>query len=58
MTWQMFAVLFTEAAGANAVNRFPDYNTTLSQVQYGEFAHTQVRRFIIVRRKREYCFAV
>jgi hypothetical protein len=54
-------VLFTEAAGANALNKLnpmADYNTNLSKVKYDEFVHTQVRRFIVVKRKREFCFAV
>ncbi|KAI4644472.1 hypothetical protein J4E93_006375 [Alternaria ventricosa] len=35
-----------------------DYNTNLSKVKYNEFVHTQVRRFIVTKRKREFCFAV
>jgi hypothetical protein len=60
MVIHMFAVLFTEAAGANAlnINRVTRYNDNLSLVQYGEWAHTQVRRFIIVRHKREHCYAM
>lgn len=57
---QVFSVLFTETAGANAVNGLnpTDYNTNLSRVKYNEYAHTQVRRFIVVKQKREFCFAV
>jgi hypothetical protein len=51
---QVFSVLFTETAGANPT----DYNTNLSRVKYNEYAHTQVRRFIVVKQKREFCFAV
>jgi hypothetical protein len=54
----MFSILFIEPAGANAVNNVTYYNPNLSQVQYGEYAHSQVRRFIVVKHKREYCFAV
>ncbi|KAH7378343.1 hypothetical protein BKA66DRAFT_467089 [Pyrenochaeta sp. MPI-SDFR-AT-0127] len=54
----VFAVLFTEAAGQTALNAVTDYNTALSRVRYNEWAHTQVRRFVIVRRRREFCFAV
>jgi len=35
-----------------------DYNTSLSRVRFGEHVHTQVRRFIVVKRKRAFCFAV
>jgi hypothetical protein len=35
-----------------------DYNTSLSKVKYDEYVHTQVRRFIVTKRKREFCFAV
>ncbi|KAF7673029.1 hypothetical protein GT037_008980 [Alternaria burnsii] len=57
---KVFSILFTETAGANAVNGLnpTDYNTSLSEVKYNEYAHTQVRRFIVVKRKREFCFAV
>lgn len=58
---QVFSVLFSENAGANAVNALnpmADYNTNLSKVKYNEYVHTQVRRFIVTRRKREFCFAV
>lgn len=58
---QVFSILFTEPAGANALNGLnpmADYNTNLSRVRFGEHVHTQVRRFIVVKRKREFCFAV
>jgi hypothetical protein len=54
----MFAILFAEAAGSNAVT---DYNTDLSlltRVKHGELVRAQVRRFIVVKRKREFCYAV
>ncbi|KAI8937912.1 hypothetical protein NX059_005596 [Plenodomus lindquistii] len=55
----VFAILFTEPAGSNAtINAVTDYNTALSWVRYNELAHTQVRRFIVVRRKRGFCYAV
>jgi hypothetical protein len=54
----VFAILFSEAAGANALNAVTDYNTALSKVRYDEFVHSQVRRFIVVRRKREFCYAM
>ncbi|CAO2654004.1 Nn.00g107370.m01.CDS01 [Neocucurbitaria sp. VM-36] len=55
---RLFSVLFTESAGHNALNAVTDYNTALSRVRYNEYVHTQVRRFIIVRQKREFCYAV
>lgn len=64
---QVFSILFTEPAGANALNGLnpmADYNTNLSnntnlsRVRFGEHVHTQVRRFIVVKRRREFCFAV
>lgn len=57
-------MLFSEAAGANAVtalkniNNVTDYNSSISVVKYRENVHSQVRRFIVVKRKREFCFAV
>jgi hypothetical protein len=55
---RVFSVLFSENAGANALNPMADYNTNLSKVKYNEYVHTQVRRFIVTKRKREFCFAV
>jgi hypothetical protein len=58
---QVFAILFTEPASANAANEaniVTDYNTTLSRVQYNKLAYTQVRRFMIVMHKREHCYAM
>jgi hypothetical protein len=60
----MFAILFIEAAGTNAINQATNYNgdafhlSHLTRVRYGELAHAQVRRFIVVKRKREFCYAV
>ncbi|KAF2134756.1 hypothetical protein P153DRAFT_329412 [Dothidotthia symphoricarpi CBS 119687] len=54
---RVFSMLFTEAAGTTVT----DYNTThsaISQVAYGEPVYTQIRRFIVVRHKREFCYAV
>jgi hypothetical protein len=54
LTAQVFAVLFTEPAG------YPnptDYNSAISLVKFGEAVHTQVRRFVVVRAKLEFCFA-
>ncbi|KAF2868226.1 hypothetical protein BDV95DRAFT_501386 [Massariosphaeria phaeospora] len=46
-------ILFTEAAGTTATG----YNPCISVVSYGQSVHTQIRRFIVVRAKREFCFA-
>jgi len=60
----VFSVLFSEAAGVNAftamrnINNVTDYNSSISMVKYRELWHTQVRRFIVVKRKKEVCFAV
>jgi hypothetical protein len=55
---QMFGVLFTGGADEYALNAVTDYNSVLSQVQYNGHAYSQVRRFIIVKRKREHCYAM
>ncbi|KAL5114359.1 hypothetical protein ACEQ8H_007749 [Pleosporales sp. CAS-2024a] len=58
---RLFAVLFTEAAGEHArdiVNKVTDYNTSLSLGKYEEGVHSQVCKFVVVRRKREYCYVV
>ncbi|CAN9445342.1 unnamed protein product [Alternaria alternata] len=61
IAYMVFSVLFTETAGAdnvNGLNPMADYNTSLSPVRYDEHVHTQVRRFIVVKQRREFCFAV
>lgn len=53
--------MFTEAAGAQALNGITEYNdnlSDLSRVKYDEIVHTQVRRFIVVQHRREFCYAV
>jgi hypothetical protein len=57
---QMFEILFTDAAGEYALNAVTDYNSVLSRVSYSDhvLGNSQVRRFIIVKRKREHCYAV
>ncbi|KAH4177157.1 hypothetical protein HBH98_180920 [Parastagonospora nodorum] len=57
---RLFSVLFTEPAGANAIrnNAVTDYNSALSYVMLGGVAHTQVRRFIVVRNRKAFCYAV
>lgn len=51
---RVFSVLFTEGAGATATS----YNSSLTYVKYGELAHTQVRRFIVVRQRKAFCYAI
>lgn len=54
---QVFSMLFTEAAGSTVT----DYNSSYSNMSlpiHGELVHTQIRRFIVVRQRREFCFAV
>ncbi|KAF2794487.1 hypothetical protein K505DRAFT_242039, partial [Melanomma pulvis-pyrius CBS 109.77] len=50
---KVFAVLFTEAAGSTATS----YNSSISFVKYNERVHSQIRRFIVVRARKEFCFA-
>jgi hypothetical protein len=50
---QVFSVLFTEAAGSTVTA----YNDSISRIIYGELAHSQIRRFVVVRQKHEFCFA-
>lgn len=50
----VFSVLFSEAAGATATS----YNDSFSMVKYGEYAYSQVRRFVVVRQKKAHCFAI
>lgn len=46
-------MLFTEPAGSTVT----DYNTSISTVRFGQYVHTQIRRFIVVRSMREFCYA-
>jgi hypothetical protein len=58
---QVFAVIMNETAGSSS--RTPhavDYNTShsLNAVKYeNNIVYTNLRRFIVVRAKREFCFA-
>ncbi|KAF1357964.1 hypothetical protein EJ07DRAFT_126380 [Lizonia empirigonia] len=55
---RVFAVMWNETAGATL--RPVDYNTSRSynevRVQ-GNIVYTNVRRFVVVRKRREFCFA-
>ena len=49
---QMFSVLFTESAGETADRN----NGSISEVLLGGHAWTGIRRFIVVKQKRGFCF--
>ncbi|KAF2839894.1 hypothetical protein M501DRAFT_1003381 [Patellaria atrata CBS 101060] len=52
----MFACLFTEGMGATAN---PDLsNPNVSVVRYGEYAYTDIRRFVVVQERRGFCLAL
>jgi hypothetical protein len=57
---KVFAILFSEPASGNTdpTRWYNSGNTNLSLVQYGEYVFTHVRRFIVVKRRREFCYAV
>ncbi|KAF1832454.1 hypothetical protein BDW02DRAFT_502913, partial [Decorospora gaudefroyi] len=57
---KLFAILFTELAGEDVLNakQDADCDSAISRVPLGGFAYTQLRRFIVVKRRREYCYAV
>lgn len=50
----MFSLLFTEPPGATMPGRDDD---NVSLVKYGEIVYTNVRRFIVVREGRGFCYA-
>jgi hypothetical protein len=58
---QVFAIIMNENAGNSSTTPQPlDYNTShsLNAVKYEDnVVYTQVRRFVVVRQKREFCFA-
>jgi hypothetical protein len=49
----VISVLFTENAGTTAT----PYNDSISYVRFSERVFTQIRRFVVVRQKREFCYA-
>ncbi|KAH3919753.1 hypothetical protein HBH56_018300 [Parastagonospora nodorum] len=57
---RLFSVLFTEPAGANAIrnNAVTDYNSALSHVLLGGRSYIQRRRFIVVRNRKAFCYAI
>ncbi|KAF2728506.1 hypothetical protein EJ04DRAFT_516542 [Polyplosphaeria fusca] len=50
---RMISVLFTEPCGSTATK----YNDSISYVKFGETVFTQIRRFIVVQPRHEFCFA-
>jgi hypothetical protein len=53
---RVFAVIMNETAGSTS--RATDYNSSFTTVKYdGNVVFTNVRRFIVVRRRKEFCFA-
>jgi hypothetical protein len=57
---KVFSVIMNETAGttATASHRATDYNTSMSFVKYQDnMVYTNVRRFVVVRQKREFCLA-
>jgi hypothetical protein len=55
---KVFAVMWNETAGSTV--KPTDYNTSksINQVKYaGNYVHTNVRRFIVVKRQVEFCYA-
>ncbi|KAH7081321.1 hypothetical protein BKA63DRAFT_206142 [Paraphoma chrysanthemicola] len=51
---RVFSVILTENAGSTVTS----YNSAISEVRYsGHYVYTQARRFVVVRQKREFCFA-
>ncbi|KAL1798130.1 hypothetical protein ACET3X_002167 [Alternaria dauci] len=53
---RVFAVLWSEPAGKNALIT-SGKDSACSMVRYGEYVHSQIRRFVIVRHKRSFCYA-
>ncbi|KAH8727748.1 hypothetical protein GQ44DRAFT_757681 [Phaeosphaeriaceae sp. PMI808] len=57
---RVFAVMMNETAGTNATNNITDYNSnkSITAVKYNDnYVYTNVRRFVVVRRRHEFCYA-
>jgi len=57
---RVFSVIMNETAGSNATDKITDYNSSssINRVKYkNNYVYTNVRRFIVVRQKREFCYA-
>ncbi|CAN9198714.1 unnamed protein product [Alternaria alternata] len=51
---KVFSVLFSEGAGTTVTR----YNDSISLVKYGEYVHSQIRRFIVVRTRQGFAYSV
>ena len=60
----MFAMLFNGAVDDDSAEPSTDYNGDVSRisqfnrVKYSDIAPARVRLFIVVKRKRDFCYAV
>lgn len=57
---RVFSIILSESAGENRTPAITDYTTSSSvnEVRFkGNFVFTNVRRFVVVRQKREFCYA-
>ncbi|KAH7378350.1 hypothetical protein BKA66DRAFT_149905 [Pyrenochaeta sp. MPI-SDFR-AT-0127] len=51
---RVLSIILTEPAGSTVTS----YNSAISEARYkGNYVHTQSRRFVVVRRRRGFCFA-
>jgi hypothetical protein len=57
---RVIAVIMNETAGVNATRSITDYNSSssINRVKYQDnYVYTNVRRFVVVRQRREFCYA-
>jgi hypothetical protein len=58
---RVLAIIMNETAGENAKDGITDYNSSRSsihRVKYEDnYVYTNARRFVVVRQKREFCYA-
>lgn len=55
--FKVFAIVYSETASDQGHAATED-NGSISEVKYaGHYVHTQVRKYVVVRRKREFCYA-
>ena len=52
---RVFSMLHIEAAGGQAA--FDENDDAYTEVRYGQLAHSNIRRFIIVEERREFVYA-
>jgi hypothetical protein len=53
---RVFATLYTEAAGSTA--RLNGLDDAISVVRFGEAVYSQIRRFVVVRVRRQFVYAL